>query len=306
MALSTYLAVSTESIDVVDSFGRTALMWAAWRGDSTSVSVLLEFGASPQATSFDGNSVLIYATYGSSPDCLGLILDKGAAINHISHSLVTPAMGGSRLGDNPAIAKVRVVRGAAIEASRQQNFSPLYVAALTNNVECLTFLLDCGASTNFDTWNCSTPFSLAISFNNHRMAEELIKRGSDLSVTSTFTTSYLRSAAVFADERMIRVISCAKPAIDVTLKDTQGFTAQDRMDERLCSMSTLDPRKKSLADAFQELVNTCAIEFSRVQSKQVSLSHDYDLGPCEGDDETFHDCRSYFDEEYDGLQPVCG
>ncbi|KAL9040139.1 MAG: hypothetical protein Q9214_004603, partial [Letrouitia sp. 1 TL-2023] len=282
MALSTYLSVSTESIDVTDSFGRTALMWAAWRGDSASVSVLLDFGANPQSTSFDGNSVLIYATYGGSPECLRLILGKGASISHFSHSLVTPAMGGSRLGDNPAIAKVRVDRGAAIEASRQQNFSPLYVAALTNNVECLSFLLDCGASVDVDTWNCSTPLSMAISFNNHRMAEELIRRGSDLSATSTFTTSYLRSAAVFGDEEMIRILSQARPAIDNQLEDIQGYTARDRMSERLRSMSPLDPRKERLADAFEELVEVCAAEFARTrcpQTQQVLMQEGLGLKP---------------------------
>lgn len=269
MALSTYLSVSTEPIDVTDSFGRTALMWAAWRGDSAAVSVLLDFGANPQSTSFDGNSVLIYATYGGSPECLRLILSKGAAIDHFSHSLVTPAMGGSRLGDNPAIAKVRVDRGAAIEASRQQNFSPLYVAALTNNVKCLSFLLDCGASVDVQTWNCSTPLSMAISFNNYRMAEELIRRGSDLSATSRFTTSYLRSAAVFADEEMIRMISRARPAIDTQLEDIQGYTARDRMSERLGSMNPLDPKKARLADAFEELVEVCAAEFARTRCPQT-------------------------------------
>lgn len=264
MAPSTNLTVSTEGIDVQDSFGRTALMWAAWRGDSSSVSILLDFGANPQATSFDGNSVLIYATYGGSTECLRLILGKGAAINHISHFLVIPDMGGSQLGDNAAIAKVRIERGATIEASRQQNFSPLFVAAITNNVECLTFLLDCGASTDFDAWNCSNPLSMAISFNNHRMAEELVRCGSDLRAASTFTTSYLRSVAVFAGEELIRVISRARPAIDITLKDAQGYTAQDRMNDRLHSMSLLDPRKERLTIAFQELVDICAAEFDRI------------------------------------------
>lgn len=124
-------------------------MWAAWRGDSDSVAILLAHGADPQATSSDGNSVLIYATYGGDLNCMSLILNTGADINHMSSSLPTPAMGGSQLGDNPAIAKVRLMRGAAIEASRHQKFSPLYVAALTNRVESLVFLLECGASTEW-------------------------------------------------------------------------------------------------------------------------------------------------------------
>ena len=290
--LTTFLAISNEDIDVADSWGRTALMWAAWRGDSDSVSILLDFGANPQATSRDGNSVLIYATYGGSRECLQSILSKGVEINHISHSLVTPAMGGSRLGDNPAIAKVRVERGAAIEASRQQNFTPLYVAALTNRVESLTYLLDHGASPVVESWNCSTPLSMAISFNNHLMAEELLKRGSDVNSISAFTTSYLRSVAVFGDERMIELMKSARPAIDINLKDAQGCTAQDRMTERLYSMEPLDPRKKRLKAVFSELVDTCMEEYEKAQQLKRGLL----LGGCgkemfeqQEDEEVFHD-----------------
>ena len=264
IALSNYLTVCTEGIDVPDSFGRTALMWAAWRGDSTSMSILLDFGANPQATSFDGSSVLIYATYGGSAECLGLILSRGAAINLISHSLLTPVTSAPKIDNNPAITKL-LQHGAAVEASRQQNFSPLYIAALTNDIECLTFLLDCGASTNFDAWNCSNPLSIAISYNNYRMVEELIRHGADISVTSKFQTSYIRCAALFADDEMMRTISRARPAVDITLKDVQGYTAQNRLNERLDRMSLLDPRKEHLTVAFQELVAICAREFERIQ-----------------------------------------
>ena len=285
--LCTYLTISEDEIDVVDSWGRTALMWAAWRGDSASVSVLLEFGANSQATSYDGNSVLIYATYGGSLECMRLILQTGAYINHISHSLLTPAMGGSRLGDNPAIAKVRVERGAAIEASRQQNFTPLYVAALTNRVESLTYLLDHGASTDVADWNCSTPMSIAISFNNHRMAEQLIKAGSNLEKAPAFTVSYLRSVAVFGDEQMIRLMMSARPAIDVDLKDPQGCTAQCRMNERLLSMDPSDPRKAGIAAAFEDLVDLCATEYRQFHRPEWEISEtekDFD-----DEEEVFHD-----------------
>ena len=270
--LPTYLAITNEDIDVVDSWGRTALMWAAWRGDSASVSTLLDYGANSQAVSHDGNSVLIYAIYGGSLDCLRLILATGALINHTSHTLLTPAMGGSRLGDNPAIAKVRVERGAAIEASRQQHFTPLYVAALTNKVESLKYLLEYGATTDVSGWNCSTPLSMAISFNNHRMAEELIKAGSNLDKASTFTTSYLRSVAVFGDEQMMRLFISARPAIDTELRDPQGCTAQCRINERLQSMDPSDPRKERIATAFKELVDVCSLEYRRAHDPQWRLS----------------------------------
>ncbi|KAI4251556.1 MAG: hypothetical protein L6R42_008338 [Xanthoria sp. 1 TBL-2021] len=264
--LATYLSISIDEVDVFDSWGRTPLMWAAWRGDSDSVAILLAHGADPQATSFDGNSVLIYATYGGNLDCMRLILNTGADINHMSNSLLTPAIGGSQLGDNPAIAKVRLMRGAAIEASRHQKFTPLYVAALTNRVESLAFLLACGASTEWGDWNCSDPLSLAISFSNHRMAEALIQHGANLNWAPAFTVSYLRNVAVFGDEKMLRLFITAKPAIEVNMRDPQGCTASDRMQERLTSMSPSDPRKEGLSAAFQELVSVCAEEYEKMRS----------------------------------------
>ncbi|KAI4266017.1 MAG: hypothetical protein L6R38_009007, partial [Xanthoria sp. 2 TBL-2021] len=255
--LATYLSISIDEVDVFDSWGRTPLMWAAWRGDSDSVAILLAHGADPQATSFDGNSVLIYATYGGNLDCMSLILNTGADIDHMSNSLLTPATGGSQLGDNPAIAKVRLMRGAAIEASRHQKFTPLYVAALTNRVESLAFLLECGPSTEWGDWNCSDPLSLAISFSNHRMAEALIQHGANLNCAPAFTVSYLRNVAVFGDEKMLRLFITAKPAIEVNMRDPQ------------------DPRKEGLSAAFQELVRVCAEEYEKMWSPpELELVHD--------------------------------
>ena len=307
--LATYLSISIDEVDVFDSWGRTPLMWAAWRGDSGSVAILLDHGADPQATSFDGNSVLIYATYGGSLDCMSLILDTGADINHTSNSLLTPAMGGSQLGDNPAIAKVRLMRGAAIEASRLQKFTPLYVAALTNRVESVAFLLERGASTEWSEWNCSDPLSLAISFSNHRMADELIQHGANLNIAPAFTLSYLRNVAVFGDEKMLRLFVDARPAIEVNLRDPQGCTASDRMQERLSSMGPSDPRREGLAAAFHELVAVCSEEYDKTESppkyavvEEVIEGHEkVDEFPSNQDednaDDVFHDALEKQEEQ---------
>lgn len=267
-------------------------MWAAWRGDSNSVSILLSFGADPRATSHDGNSVLIYATYGGSLKCMGLVLGTGADINHTSHSLLTPAKG-SRLGDNKAMAKVRCERGAAIEAHRQQHFTPLYAAALTNNVETLKFLLDCGADVNVEDWNCSTPLSMAISFNNHAIAQELINRGSNLSSSCTFTVSYLRSAAVFGDERMLRLLTKAKPAINISLTDSQRCTAKDRIYQRVQIMVPKNPAAMRLEAAFKELEEVCENEY-KMMRKGEEPSADLSDEDREGA-EIFFDAREYLD-----------
>ena len=259
--LVTYLDISSEPIDVVDSLGRTALMWAAWRGDSSSVSTLLRFGANCQATSLDGNSVMIYATYGGSLECLRLLLTAGADINHISHSPPTPAIHGRIRNCNVAIANAFLQKGAANEANRHQNNSPLYAAALNNNLELLMYLLDHGESTDVRSWNCTTPLLFSLSWNNHRMLEQLIRRGSSLTQASSFQTSFLHHVALFGDEETIQIVLRGRPGIDVGLRDSQGCTVQDHMARHLSNMESVDPSRMRLATLFQQLVDVCIAEF---------------------------------------------
>ena len=281
--LSTYLPISTEEVDVADPWGRTALMWAAWRADSTSVSILLRYGADAQASSFNGNSVLMYATYGGSTDCLRLLLDAGADINHTCYSLVTPPMPEST-NDTQATASDRTVRGAATEASRHQKFTPLYVAALTTQTDDLVYLVDCRASTDVTSWNCPTPLSIAIALNNHRAVEALIRKGSNLSLSSAFTPSYLINVAIFRDERMIRIFIGARPLININHRNPQGRTARARFDERLYSTGSLDPQKEVIAAAFQQLLDICSVEYQRAQGDTFQVHDLYEDAQDEEED----------------------
>ncbi len=119
------------------------------------------------------------------------------------------------------------------------------------------------------------------------MAEELIKAGSNLNKASAFTTSYLRSVAVFGDEQMIRLFMDTRPAIDVDPKDPQGCTAQCRMKERLLSMGPSDPRKDRIAAAFEQLVDICSTEYRRAHDPKWQIS-EFEVDPFD-EEEIFHD-----------------
>ena len=113
-------------------------------------------------------------------ECLRLLLKAGVDINYISHSPPTPSIRGRIPGSNAVIAKAFLEKGAANEANRHQKYSPLYAAALTNKLELLIYILDCGASIDVRLWNCSTPLSFSLSWNNHRIIKQLIGKGSSL------------------------------------------------------------------------------------------------------------------------------
>ncbi len=95
------------------------------------------------------------------------------------------------------------MRGGAIEANRQQRFTPLYVTALTSRVQSLIYPSNRGLTTDVFLWDCSTPLSAAISLNNHRAVDLLIRKDSNLLLSSTFTASYLINVIVFRGELMI-------------------------------------------------------------------------------------------------------
>ena len=196
-------------------------------------------------------------------ECLRLLLKAGADINHISHSPLTPSIR-SRIPDgNVAIAKAFLQKGAANEANRHQKYSPLYAAVLTNKLKLLTYILDRGASIDVRSWNCSTPLSFSLSWNNHRMIEQLIRRGSSLTQASSFQTSYLHTVALFGDEETIQIVLREQPAINVSLRDSQGCRAQDYMVRRLSSMDSVDLGRMRLATLFQQLIDVCKVEYQK-------------------------------------------
>lgn len=79
--LQTQLYLSTDHIDSTDWQGRTALSWAAAKGDLKSVNLLLEHGADPNISSLNGSTPLMFASRAPNPSCLKPLLAKGARPN---------------------------------------------------------------------------------------------------------------------------------------------------------------------------------------------------------------------------------
>ncbi|KAL8729877.1 MAG: hypothetical protein Q9166_004434 [cf. Caloplaca sp. 2 TL-2023] len=129
------------------------------------------------------------------------------------------------------------------------------------------------------------------------MAEVFIKYGANINIAPAFTVSYLRNVAVFGDEQMLRPFIGAKLAIDVSLRDPQGCTAQDRRKEWLSMM---------------ELVDVCTEEYEKAQGPPEydiieELLDKKDEGYEEDEeeiDEIFHDALENQDASEDPRVPA--
>lgn len=64
-----------------DSDGRTSLHWAAVRGDSQAVRILLNYGASPNTLDRISQGPLRSSMKADEPECMKLLIDAGANVN---------------------------------------------------------------------------------------------------------------------------------------------------------------------------------------------------------------------------------
>ncbi|KAF2248031.1 hypothetical protein BU26DRAFT_428101, partial [Trematosphaeria pertusa] len=67
-----------DEIDALDALGRTPLTWAAARGDSRAVALLLAHGANPDILDIQLSGGVSYAAQRNHLTCVRLLLEAGA------------------------------------------------------------------------------------------------------------------------------------------------------------------------------------------------------------------------------------
>ena len=75
-------SISLSEVDLPDARGRSALSWAALRGDQEAVSLLLEAGSSVHTVDIDVNTPLLLSVEKDDPRSMNLLLEAGADVEH--------------------------------------------------------------------------------------------------------------------------------------------------------------------------------------------------------------------------------
>ena len=149
-------------IDCVNNQNRTALYWAALRGDREAVQVLLVAGAKPHTVDTRGSSTLHLAIFAESLDCVNLLIAAGADVHLSKDDGDKPIIMAAYSSDNPAIVRALVSAGADLMSRSDIGGTPLQYAAGLNHSENVQALIELGADINVSDTYGDTPLFEAL------------------------------------------------------------------------------------------------------------------------------------------------
>ena len=180
--LGNQLELSASQLNARDADGRTALSWAAARGDEAAVSQLLHAKANPNIAGHDGRTPLHWAALSSSHETVKMLLGFKADTDARDQWLRTPIHYAScnhaaRNKDDPEYGATLLAHGADINAQDCHERTGLGYAAKCNHHECLAMLLRKEADPSIaDNWGF-TPLFEAAKASHHESLRLLTQHG---------------------------------------------------------------------------------------------------------------------------------
>ena len=234
--LQMQLDLSTVGIDEKDADGRTALSWAATRGDLRAVSLLLQYGADPNVVSLRGQTPLHWASQNpneNSAQILQALIDAGSNINQIDYWKRTALIYASCNQDDPRCLEILVSGGANLNSQDCHQRSPLGYAAKMGKSKGLEYLLSAGADARLvDMW-LFPPLFEALQHNHHKCLRSLLQHNPVPLLTDINGMSALHVAALYSNVETLNILAAHELGqIRTNALDKMGMTAQDYFNQR--------------------------------------------------------------------------
>ncbi|KAI0868960.1 ankyrin repeat-containing domain protein [Hypoxylon argillaceum] len=208
--LETELQEYLEDIDKQDALGRSAISWAAARGNEEHVALLLSYGANPNILDVQLSGPVTYSADRSHAVCTRLLLDAHARTDPSlppGVKIGTPLNCAARNADDPAVIELLLQYGADPNATGVDLRTPLIHAARKNKADFAYIMLEYGADINAVASDGQTPLTTAIINNSYDVLEMLLEQWSEYSACPCLSApNLLRVVAQYADLRTIDIL----------------------------------------------------------------------------------------------------
>ena len=198
---------STTLLNESDANGRTALWWAAYRGDFLAVSLLLGKGADVNKATVNGSRPLDAAIAAGDQICVRLILESGCAVNYMSSTGAGPVSYFCYMGGDIDTLELLLSRGADMD-QRYQNTreTPLLLALQQDHTQICHSLIERGADLNAQDINGERALHRAIRHNRHQSLRTLLQHKVNRSLKTNYGENLLHFAAQYGDLETVKIL----------------------------------------------------------------------------------------------------
>lgn len=225
---------------------RTALHFAADKGDVDMVKILLAAKANPNAPDRTGRSPLTIAANNKHAEVLKLLIGAGGNIELRDQMGGTPVLWAAGLG-SPDTVKILVDAGANPNVVDRQGMTPLIWAASVGKPDVVEYLIAKGADVKAkDTIASETALIRAVRTGSPDSVKILLKNGADLSTRNNQNMTPFLVACYSGDLTKIKMLIDA--GADKSAKDSRGWGAIDFARNRL------DPAKGDVIKFLEPIV----------------------------------------------------
>ena len=264
------LDLSTAGIDEKDADGRTALSWAATRGDLRSVTLLLQYGADPDVASIRGQTPLHWASQNHSQESLEVLqalLDAGSNVNQTDYWKRTALIYASCNQDDSRCLDVLVNAGANLNSQDCHQRTPLGYAAKMGMSKGLGYLLSTGADTRRIDMFGFPPLFEALQNNHPECLRILLQHDPAPVCFDVNGMSALHVAALYSDSETLDTLAdYGSEQLRTKILDTVETTPQDLFNQR-------EDTRAEHKDAFERLTRACAMKQPASQLPQPEDAH---------------------------------
>ena len=281
------VSLTTAEINKADSHGMTACQWAARRGDSVSLALLLQYGADCDKQNSNRYRPLNAALQANDPACVRLLLDHGCEVNYVDLHGWSPLHGCCYAGFDNDIIDELLQKGLDIDRKTGSSaMTPLMYAAQENHVDVVQHLISRGANINDTDSFGQDALHIAIKNNNHKCIQRLLELEADYTTETGSLENILHYAAQWAgleslsvlhgfDLRSINPDAKVSTTTDIQIMNVKGLTALEIAERRQDVSAEWLNMFRKLVDGIRDPRNKTPVAF------------DFD----EGDE--FHDAREH-------------
>ena len=231
--LWTVLEANPDTINSTDYLGRTPLFWAVLCDHVKHVSLLLAYGANPNARDMRGNTPLDFVR---NPVVCQMLFSYSAKMNINPQNYCRSSLHEHILEKGcPDVIDAFASAGLNIDIKDNDDETPLLNAIHAGQTDVVKRLINLGANINsVNTSSRDSALHFAAQYDRTECLKLLLTHGADCSALDWNGRSFAHCAAKSGSAELIRVIVDAKPStLNLALRDSEGKTPGQWMESRV-------------------------------------------------------------------------